>query len=101
MTKANQLKKKQLKGKKCAFSGCDEMFIPLNVWHKCHHWKCAISYQKEVEAKRRLKENRKALKEFRDGDIPHLKMSVVCHAKHHQGIDKKQDTIKAQVDTLQ
>jgi len=72
MTKTQQTKKKQLKEKTCAYSKCDNTFIPHNGWHKTCDWKCAIDYQKEVVAKRKLKENRKALKEFKDGDIPHL-----------------------------
>jgi len=71
MTKTQQTKK-QLKEKTCAYSKCDNTFIPHNGWHKACGWRCAIDYQKEVVAKRKLKENRKALKEFKDGDIPHL-----------------------------
>jgi len=72
MTKVNQLKKKQLKEKTCAYSKCENTFIPHNGWHKTCGWRCAIDYQKEIVARRKVKENRKALKEFRDGDIPHL-----------------------------
>ena len=72
ISKADQLKKKQLKEKICAYSKCDKPFIPHNGWHKTCGWRCAVDYQKEVVAKRKVKENRKALKEFKDGDIPHL-----------------------------
>jgi len=72
MTKAQQTKKKQLKEKICAYSKCNKTFTPHNGFHKCHHWKCAIDHQKEIVAKRKVKENRKALKEFKEGDIPHL-----------------------------
>jgi len=71
-SKADQTKKNKLLDKECAFSGCHEMFTPHNRQHKCCRWQCSIDYQKEVVAKRKLKENRKALKEFKDGDIPHL-----------------------------
>jgi len=72
-SKADQTKKKKtLKEKPCAYSKCDNTFIPHNMWHKTCNWKCAIDYQKETVAKHKLKENRKALKEFKDGDIPHL-----------------------------
>jgi len=72
ISKAEQTKKKQLKEKICVYSKCDNTFIPHNGWHKTCGWRCAVDYQKEVVAKRKLKENRKALKEFKDGDIPHL-----------------------------
>jgi len=72
MTKVQQTKKKQLKDRICAYSKCDNTFIPHNGWHKTCGWRCAVDFQKEVVAKRKLKENRKALKEFKDGDIPHL-----------------------------
>jgi len=72
MTKVQQTKKKQLKEKTCAYSKCDETFVPHNAWHKTCGWRCAVDFQKEVEAKRKLKENRKVLKEFKNGDIPHL-----------------------------
>jgi len=73
MTKANQLKKNRpLKTKKCKHSKCRKEFTPMNGKHICCDWKCGIDYAKEKEVKRKLKNNRKALKEFREGDVPHL-----------------------------
>jgi len=65
-------KKKPLKEKVCAYSKCNKTFIPQNGWQKTHSWRCAIDYAQEIAAKNKLKVNRKALKEFKDGDIPHL-----------------------------
>ena len=73
MQKIEQLyKAKTLKQKKCKYSKCQKLFTPQNKKHICCDWKCAVEYQKEKEIKRKLQVNRKALKEFRDGDIPHL-----------------------------
>jgi len=74
ISKDQQLKKKKpLKEKVCASSKCNETFIPHNAWHKCHDWKCAIDYQKEVVAKRKTKENNRAKKEFNQNDISYMK----------------------------
>jgi len=62
-----------LKEKVCKSSTCENTYVPRNMQHRTCSWQCAINYQREVVARRKVKENRKALKEFRDGDIPHLK----------------------------
>jgi len=91
MTKAQQLKKKQLKEKTCAYSKCENTFIPHNGWHKTCGWRCAIDYQKEIVARRKVKENRKALKEFRDGDKSILRKDAQKIANR---LGKLQDLIK-------
>ncbi len=58
--------------KQCKASGCEEMFEPRNMQHQCHHYTCAIAYQKELTEKRAAKEKRKAVKEFKDNDKSHL-----------------------------
>ena len=40
--------------------------------HVTCDFKCAIDYAKEKEAKRIQKDKRKAIKTFKDGDVPHL-----------------------------
>ena len=44
--------KKTLKERQCSYSKCDNMYTARNGWHKCCNWRCAIDYQKELEAKR-------------------------------------------------
>ncbi len=58
--------------RKCKASGCEEMFAPRNMQHQTHHYLCAISYQRELTEKRKAKEKRKAVKEFKQNDKSHL-----------------------------
>ena len=74
ITKQDQLKKtKKLKTKPCKYSKCKKDFVPVNRKHICCDWKCGIEYAKEKEAKRKISDNRKAKKEYRDSDKPTLR----------------------------
>ena len=65
-------KVKPLKTKKCKYSKCEKEFVPVNKKHICCDWKCSVDYAKEKEVKRKAQSKRKAIKEFKNGDIPHL-----------------------------
>ncbi len=74
LSKKDQLKKKKpLKEKLCAYSGCDNLFVPNSRQHKCCHYTCSVKWAKEVKAERKRKEAALSLKEFNQNDISWLK----------------------------
>ncbi len=96
LSKKDQLrKKKPLKEKLCAYSGCDNLFTPNSRDHKCCHYTCATAYAKEVKAERKRKDQNKSKAELRNTDKVLISKDVQKIANR---IGKLKEMIKGNLD---
>jgi len=57
-----------MKPKKCKNTNCGIMFTPERPMQTTHDYLCAIEYTRQLQAKKKLTENKKEKKEFNEND---------------------------------